>query len=87
MNLGPDRLIGDLRNLGYEVTKVPVGNDIFFAVLPAYEIVAGKFSGRIIDLGIQCTANFPMSVHAAIHIKAEPSTLWNQRKTSPLSGT
>jgi hypothetical protein len=72
MNLGPDRLINDLRNLGYEVEKVTVNGGLIFAVLSAYEIVAGKFAGRIIDLGIQCTPNFPMSVHAAIHIKAEP---------------
>ncbi len=58
MNLGPDRLIEDLRNLGYEVTRVTVGAGVIFAVIPAYEIVAGKFIGRIIDLGIQCTANF-----------------------------
>jgi hypothetical protein len=72
MNLGPDRLIADLQNLGFEVNKVAIGPGVFFAVIPAYEIVAGKFIGRIIDLGIQCTANFPMSVHAAIHIKANP---------------
>ncbi len=72
MNLGPDRLIDDLRNLGYEVEKVTVNGGLVFAVLPAYEIVAGKFAGRTINLGIQCTPNFPMSVHAAIHIKAEP---------------
>jgi hypothetical protein len=51
---------------------VALGPGVIFAVIPAYEIVAGKFIGRIIDLGIQCTANFPMSVHAAIHIKANP---------------
>jgi hypothetical protein len=72
MNLGPERLIADLQNLGYEVNKVALGPGVIFAVIPAYEIVAGKFIGRIIDLGIQCTANFPMSVHAAIHIKASP---------------
>lgn len=72
MNLGPDRLISDLRDLGYEVQKVIVDGGLIFAVIPTYEVVAGKFAGRIIELGIQCTPNFPMSVHAAIHVRTEP---------------
>jgi len=72
MNYGPDRLIDDLRKLGLSVEKAVGSNKEDFAVISAYEIVIGKFAGRVIDLGIQCTANFPITVHSAIHIRAEP---------------
>lgn len=72
MIFGPDRLIGDLQALGFNVQKVEVSPGITFAVLPEFMIETGRFQGRVIDLGLQCTADFPRSVHSAIHVKANP---------------
>jgi hypothetical protein len=73
---GPDRQIADLQALGFAVEKVTVtlnpGSTVIFAVLPGYKIEAGQFLGRVIDLGIQCSADFPRSVHSSIHVKASP---------------
>ncbi len=71
MTYGPDRLVAELELLGYTVeTRIP--NGAVFAVLPGYEVAIGQFAGRIIDLGIQATPDFPRSVHAAIHVQADP---------------
>jgi hypothetical protein len=72
MNFGPERFIADLEALGHRVELVKAKGGEIFAVLHKYEIVAGIFSGRVIDLGLQCTADFPRSVHSAIHIRAVP---------------
>ena len=69
---GPDRLIEELTKLGYTV-ETATGNDKnIYAVLPNYEIVVGKFQGRIIDLGLQTAPDYPNTVHSAIHVKAVP---------------
>jgi len=72
MTFGPDRFIADLEALGYTVERVQAEGGEIFAVLRDHEIVPGIFSGRIIDLGLQCTADFPRSVHSAIHVRAVP---------------
>ncbi len=71
---GPDRLIAELSALGYVVERVAVGAEVF-AVIRDYEVLVGIFAGRVIDLGLQCTADFPRSVHSAIHVRAEPQLL------------
>lgn len=71
MTYGTDRLVADLAALGHNVEKRTV-NSAEFAVIPAYEIAVGQFAHRIIDLGIQATSDFPRSVHAAIHVRADP---------------
>jgi hypothetical protein len=69
---GPERLMRDLTRLGYTVTTA-VGTDRSpFLVLPQFEVPAGKFTGRIIDLGLHATADFPNSVHSSIHVRADP---------------
>src|SRR5438093_1564567 len=72
MTFGPDRFIAELDALGHSVERVQAKGGEIFAVLRDYEIVAGIFSGRTIDLGLQCTADFPRSVHSAIHVRAVP---------------
>jgi len=72
MSFGPDRFVEDLRALGLKVEKVEVQPGVIFAVSPEFLIEAGKFEGRVIDLGLQCTADFPRSVHSSIHVKATP---------------
>ena len=51
---------------------VTVNGNSKFAVIPNYEIQLGQFAGRIIDLGIPTTANFPISAGSSIHVKASP---------------
>jgi hypothetical protein len=72
MKFGPDRLIEDLQALGFDVEKVTINPGSIFAVLPEFKIEAGQFLDRVIDLGLQCSADFPRSVHSAIHVKAAP---------------
>jgi hypothetical protein len=72
MSFGPDRFIEDLQALGLKVEKVEVQPGVIFAVSPEFLIEAGKFEGRVIGLGLQCTADFPRSVHSSIHVKATP---------------
>lgn len=69
---GADRLIEELLNLGYTPEKISFNGGVVFAVLRNYEILVGKFQGRVIDLGLQAAADFPNSVHSAIHVKAAP---------------
>ncbi len=72
MSYGPDRLYQDLQTLGFKVEKVTPAAGGTFAVLPDYLVEVGKFAGRIIDLGIPATADFPRSVAAAIHVRGAP---------------
>ena len=64
--------------LGYSVELVTVKDDSLFAVIHDYEIQLGQFAGRIIDLGIPATTNFPISAGSSIHIKASPQLFENQ---------
>lgn len=89
MSYGPDRFIADLESLGHAAQKVVLKDRTAFAVIPDYEIQAGKFLGRVIGLGLQATADFPRSVHSAIHVRAEPQlyettdTVPNVRNVTP----
>lgn len=69
---GPDRFIEELEALGLKPEKVTVNPGGTFAVLPGFCIEAGKFGGRVIDLGLLCTPDYPRSVHSSIHVKADP---------------
>ncbi len=71
MEYGSERLLGDLIALNFSAEKTTV-NGTEFIILPSYEISIGKFLGRVIDLGLQCTPDFPRSVHSSIHVKADP---------------
>ena len=82
MSYGPDRLIAELQGLGFTVEKVVINESTIFAVIPDYEVLAGKFIERAIGLGIQATADFPRSVHSAIHVRADPQ-LYETTDTVP----
>lgn len=68
---GPERLVRDLMELGYPVEKETAKN-VVYAVIPGYEIEIGRFQGRIVDLAIPSTPDFPRTAAPSIHIRANP---------------
>jgi len=68
---GPQRLLNDLRALGFPGELVDAGGHSF-AVIPDYEVLLGRFNGRRIDLGLQATPDFPITVAASIHVQSTP---------------
>jgi len=79
---GAERLLFDLKELGYDAELI-VGHDgNKFGVIRKYEVEIGRFMGRVIDLGIMATQDYPRSVAAAIHVKAEPQ-LFEKEDTIP----
>jgi hypothetical protein len=58
--------------LDYDVELVAAQGNSKFAVIHNYEIQLGQFAGRIIELGIPGTENFPISVGSSIHVKTSP---------------
>lgn len=72
---GPERLLFDLQKLGYEAEIVVGSDNNSFVIIRGYEVLLGRFAGRIIDLGIMATADYPRSVASAIHVKAKPQLL------------
>jgi len=75
MTYGPDRLVAELEGLGYAVEKRVLNGGVIFVIIRGYEIEVGRFTGRIVDLGLQATLDFPRSVHSAIHVRAQPQLL------------
>jgi hypothetical protein len=69
---GPARLLADLRDLGHEAQDIAAPNGEKFVVISPFTVPGGRFDGRVIDLGIQATADFPRTVAAAIHVRANP---------------
>jgi hypothetical protein len=69
---GPDRMISDLRALGHEVAGRQMPDGTTFAVISNFEVPCGRFTGRVIDLGLQATLDFPRTVASAIHVRAMP---------------
>jgi hypothetical protein len=69
---GLPRLCDDLRSLGVVPTKVTAPDGSAFVVVSDFEVSCGRFAGRVIDLGLQATADFPRTVAAAIHVRATP---------------
>ena len=69
---GPERFIGDLRELGFVVAEQQAPSGERFAVISPFEVPGGRFSGRMIDLALQCTADFPRTVASAIHVRSTP---------------
>lgn len=72
---GPERLLAELRALGYDPELQAGASGGVFAVLRGFEVTLGRFAGRVVDLGIPATANFPLAVGAAIHVSADPQLL------------
>ena len=71
---GPSRLLAELKAMQHDATLVRA-KDLDFAILQEYEVKLGRFAGRVIDLGLPATPDFPRSVGASIHVRADPQLL------------
>ena len=69
---GAERLVSDLLELGFNAEIVDDKEGNKYAVIHKYGVELGRFAGRIVDLGIMATPDYPRSVASAIHVKSEP---------------
>ena len=74
-NYGPQRLVSELSSLGYTPELTNDGGSNPFTVIRGYEVQLGRFAGRVIDLALPMTADFPISVGASIHVRANPQLI------------
>lgn len=73
MSFGVNRLIEDLVNLGFnEVSVVKDNANVNYAVIANFEIPAGSFCGKCIDLAIPVPDQYPQLFGASIHLRSEP---------------
>jgi hypothetical protein len=72
MTYGPARLLSDLKALGYDAIEMRAPDGSPFVVLRNFSVPCGRFIGRVIDLGLQATPDFPRTVASAIHVRAAP---------------
>ncbi len=72
---GAERLLADLEQLGFKAEIIDGGDGNKYVVIRQYKVELGRFAGRVIDLGIMATPDFPRSVASAIHVKADPQLL------------
>jgi len=75
MSIGIQRLLQDLKDLGFEEVAGKSAANVDYAIIPNFEIPAGSFSGRVIELAIPAPADYPRLPGASIHIKTEPHLL------------
>lgn len=71
---GPARLLEELQELGYDAQLLRAG-ELDFVVISQYEVTHGRFTSRVIDLGLPATPDFPRSVGSSIHVRATPQLL------------
>lgn len=76
MTFGVTRLIADLHELGF-VDAEPINdpNGTPFGLIKDFEVRAGRFSGRKIDLAIPAPAEYGRVVSSAIHVRSTPHLL------------
>ncbi len=75
MIFGPDRLQADLTAIGFPAERASAQDGTPFVVVPGFEVPCGRFVGRVIDLGLQATADYPLTIAAAIHVRSNPHLL------------
>ena len=82
MIYGSERFLKDFKEIGYtaELAKGVDGKD--YAIFKEFEIEIGKFSGKVIDLGLIIPPDYPRRVHNSIHVKAIPQ-LFEKTDTIP----
>jgi hypothetical protein len=72
MTFGIERLLTDLKGLGYSTVRQVTAGGIHYAIIPDFQISGGSFHDRTIGLGIPSTGDYPRSVSASIHVNANP---------------
>lgn len=73
MSFGIQRLVDDLIDLGFnDVSIIHDNANTSYALIPNFEIPAGSFAGRNIDLAIPATAQYPQTFGASMHIRTDP---------------
>ncbi len=75
MIFGADRLRSDLTSIGFPAERASGHDGTLFVVIPGFEVPCGRFVGRVIDLGLQATADYPLTVASAIHVRSDPHLL------------
>lgn len=75
MNKGVERLVADLRELGFEAQATKDSNGAAFAVMLGYTVELGRFAGRVIDLGLPAPENYPEAFGSSIHVRTTPQLL------------
>ena len=75
MIFGPDRIRADLTAIGFPAEPASAHDGTPFVVIPGFEVPCGRFVGRVIDLGLQATADYPLTIAAAIHVRSDPHLL------------
>lgn len=83
MIYGPERFLKDFEEIGYTVEIVKGADGKDYAVFKEFEIEIGKFSGKVIDLGLIIPPDYPRRVHSSIHVKATPQLF---EKTDSIPG-
>lgn len=72
MTFGVNRLVEDLKSLGFNHVSVIKDNTGTYALIPNFEIPVGSFAGRAIDLAIPAPDQYPQQFGASIHIRSLP---------------
>ena len=72
MIVGSTRLEQDLREQGYDRACIISDGSTSYVLLAEFEIPAGSFAGRIIDLAIPAPNDYPRACLSAIHIRSNP---------------
>ena len=66
-------LLSDLHAQGYSTaSSLRDANGGMYALLPQFEIPAGTFAGRVIDLAIPAPPDYPRGSIASIHVRSAP---------------
>ncbi|OGS72640.1 MAG: hypothetical protein A3F91_06910 [Flavobacteria bacterium RIFCSPLOWO2_12_FULL_35_11] len=83
MIYGSEQFLKDFEEIGYTPELVKGNDGQTYAVFKEFEIEIGKFSGRVIDLGLLIFPDYPRIVHNSIHVKATPQLF---EKTDKIDG-
>lgn len=72
MIVGAPRLKQDLLEQSYENVSIVSDGSTSYVLIAGFEIPAGTFTGRVIDLAIPAPNDYPRACLSSIHIRATP---------------